>query len=432
MNVFSDPTWAMTLAWVALVLAHTLTRLWLSSRQIRHIANHADAVPADFADTVGLPEHRKAATYSLAKLRLGLVDLALESVLLLGWTLLGGLQWLNDTLLAWLGVGMAQQIALVVAFVLIGGLLHVPLTLFETFGIEQRFGFNRTTPGLWLADTAKGVVLGLALGVPILWVVLSLMAAGGTWWWLWAWGALVVYQLFVMWIAPNVIMPLFNQFKPLEDEALKERVQALMARSGFTAKGFFVMDGSRRSAHSNAFFTGFGASKRVVFFDTLLRQLSPAEMEAVLAHELGHFHHRHILKMMATSFVVTLLGLAALGWLSQQVWFYTGLGVTPHIAVPQGEHAARVVSNDALALLLFMMVVPLATFFISPLSSGRSRRYEFEADAYAVKQSNAQDLASALLKLYQDNASTLTPDPLYVTFYYSHPPASQRLARMGV
>ena len=423
MNVFSDPTWAMTLAWVALVLAHTLTRLWLSSRQIRHIANHADAVPADFADTVGLPEHRKAATYSLAKLRLGLVDLALESVLLLGWTLLGGLQWLNDTLLAWLGVGMAQQIALVVAFVLIGGLLHVPLTLFETFGIEQRFGFNRTTPGLWLADTAKGVVLGLALGVPILWVVLSLMAAGGTWWWLWAWGALVVYQLFVMWIAPNVIMPLFNQFKPLEDEALKERVQALMARSGFTAKGFFVMDGSRRSAHSTAFFTGFGASKRVVFFDTLLQQLNVGEMEAVLAHELGHFKHRHVIQMMVRSFAFTLAGLALLGWLMGQVWFFTGLGVLPVL----GDASA----NHALALILFMLVLPLPLFFVSPLGSALSRRQEFEADAYAAQHARSADLRSALLKLYRDNASTLTPDPVYVSFYYSHPPAGQRLARLG-
>jgi STE24 endopeptidase len=227
-------------------------------------------------------------------------------------------------------------------------------------------------------------------------------------------------------------MPLFNKFTPLEDEALKQQVSELMTRSGFTAKGFFVMDGSRRSAHSNAFFTGFGASKRVVFFDTLLKQLSPAEMQAVLAHELGHFKHRHVLKMMGMSFIVTLLGLAALGWLSQQVWFFTGLGVTPHIAVPTGDHAATLVSNDALALLLFMMVVPLITFFVSPLSSARSRRYEFEADAYAARQSNAKDLASALLKLYQDNASTLTPDPLYVKFYYSHPPALQRLARMGV
>jgi STE24 endopeptidase len=258
------------------------------------------------------------------------------------------------------------------------------------------------------------------MGVPMVWLVLWLMQAGGPQWWVWAWVAFVGFQLFIMAIAPNVIMPLFNKFTPLEDELLKDRVNALMQRAGFTAKGFFVMDGSRRSAHSNAFFTGFGASKRVVFFDTLLKQLSPAEMEAVLAHELGHFKHRHILKMMATSFSLSLAGLALLGWLSQQAWFYTGLGVLPSMTGP----------NNALALVLFMLVTPVFTFFIAPLSSWRSRQQEFEADAYACTQAAGSDLASALLKLYQDNASTLTPDPWYVKFYYSHPPASVRLARM--
>jgi STE24 endopeptidase len=286
--------------------------------------------------------------------------------------------------------------------------------------VEQRFGFNKITPALWLADLAKGLVLGLALGLPLLWVVLWLMQAGGAWWWLWAWGVLVIWQLFLMAIAPNVIMPLFNKFTPLEDESLKTRVQGLMQRAGFTAKGFFVMDGSRRSAHSNAFFTGFGASKRVVFFDTLLKQLSPAEMEAVLAHELGHFKHKHIVKMMVTSFAMTLAGLALLGWLAQQIWFYTGLGVMPNLSG----------SNDALALVLFMLVTPVFTLFFAPVSSWRSRQQEFEADAYAVSQTPGADLSSALLKLYQDNASTLTPDPWYVKFYYSHPPASERLLRM--
>jgi len=247
-----------------------------------------------------------------------------------------------------------------------------------------------------------------------------LMQAGGAQWWLWAWAAFVAFQLFIMAIAPNVIMPWFNKFTPLEDESLKDRVNALMQRAGFTAKGFFVMDGSRRSSHSNAFFTGFGASKRVVFFDTLLEQLQPAEMEAVLAHELGHFKHRHIVKMMATSFTLTLVGLALLGWFTQQVWFYTGLGVLPSFT---GE-------NNALALVLFLLVTPVFTFFLAPLSSWRSRQQEFEADAYACTQAQGADLASALLKLYQDNASTLTPDAWYVKFYYSHPPASVRLARM--
>ncbi|MDI9332328.1 MAG: M48 family metallopeptidase [Alphaproteobacteria bacterium] len=423
MSLNSEPTWLATLALAALIVANTLVRFWLASRQIRHIARHADAVPSDFSASVGLPEHRKAAHYSLAKLRLGLLDIALDALVLLGWTLLGGLEALNQALLQWLDPGLMQQIALVVAFILIGGLIHLPMSLMETFGIEQRFGFNRTTPALWLSDMFKGVVLGLLLGVPILWVVLALMAAGGGWWWLWAWMALVAYQLIVMWIAPNVIMPLFNKFTPLEDEALKERVSALMARSGFTAEGFFVMDGSRRSAHSNAFFTGFGASKRVVFFDTLLKQLDVGEMEAVLAHELGHFKHRHVVKMMVRSFAATLLGLAALGWLTGQTWFYTGLGVTPLLTDPS--------ANNALALVLFMLVLPLPLFFLNPLGSALSRRQEFEADAYAAKHARANDLRTALLKLYRDNASTLTPDPLYVAFYYSHPPAGQRLARLA-
>ena len=426
-----NASFLMTLGLAVLLLANLGTKLWLATRQARHVARHRQSVPAAFEHSITLEAHQKAADYTLAKSRLAVWDIALDALMLLGWTLLGGLDWLNRSLLDAMGPGMLQQLALVLSFVLIGGLLGLPLSLYQTFVIEQRFGFNKMTWGLWLSDLVKGLVLGLLLGLPILWVILWLMAAGGSAWWLWAWCALVVFQVFVMWIAPNVIMPLFNKFTPLEDAALKQQVSDLMARAGFTAKGFFVMDGSRRSAHSNAFFTGFGAHKRVVFFDTLLQQLTPEEMQAVLAHELGHFKHRHVLKIMATSFLVTLLGLAALGWLSQQVWFFTGLGVSPQIAVNLGEHAAALVSNDALALLLFMQVVPLASFFITPLSSSRSRRYEFEADAYAMQQTPARDLASALLKLYQDNASTLTPDPLYVAFYYSHPPASQRLARMA-
>jgi len=412
---------SMTLALTAVLIANLLTKLWLSGRQVRHVAQHRHAVPAAFADTISLQAHQKAADYTLAKARVGLIDMGLDAVLLMGWTLLGGLDLLNQLTLHWLGAGMTQQLVLVVSFAMIGGLIGLPLTLYQTFGIEQGFGFNNTTPALWLSDLLKGLLVGLVLGLPILALVLWLMDTGGATWWLYAWVALVAYQLLVMWIAPNVIMPLFNKFTPLEDASLKERVTALMTRSGFTAKGFFVMDGSRRSAHSNAFFTGLGSAKRVVFFDTLLAQLNGDEMEAVLAHELGHFKHRHILKMMLTSFAVSLAGLALLGWLSQQVWFYTGLGVTPNL---KGD-------NSALALLLFMLVLPLVTFFVSPISARRSRRFEFEADAYAVANSDAKALGSALLKLYQDNASTLTPDPWFVAFYYSHPPASQRLARIG-
>ncbi len=416
-----NPSLAMTLTLAVLLVANLLTKLWLSGRQVRHVAQHRTQVPEKFAHTISLEAHQKAADYTMAKARVSVADMGLDALTLVAWTLLGGLDALNQVTLDWLGEGMSQQIALVVGFSLIGGLIGLPLSLFQTFGIEQRFGFNHTTPKLWVSDLFKGLLVGAALGLPILWLVLWLMQAGGSLWWLYTWAALVAYQLFVMWIAPNVIMPLFNKFSPLEDATLKERVTALMTRAGFTAKGFFVMDGSRRSAHSNAFFTGFGAAKRVVFFDTLLAQLNGDEMEAVLAHELGHFKHRHILKMMATSFATSMAGLALLGWVSQQVWFYTGLGVMPNLSG----------NNSALALLLFMLVLPLFTFFVSPLSALRSRQFEFEADAYAVANSNGEALASALLKLYKDNASTLTPDPWYVAFYYSHPPASQRLARMA-
>jgi len=416
-----NPSLAMTLTLAFVLVANLLTKLWLSGRQVRHVAQHRAEVPIAFAHTISLEAHQKAADYTLAKARVSLLDLALEAIILITWTLLGGLDLLNQVTLHWLGEGMRQQVALVVSFTLIGGLISLPLSLYQTFGIEQRFGFNNTTPKLWVSDMLKGLLVGMVLGLPILWLVLWLMEAGGPLWWIYTWAALVVYQLFVMWIAPNVIMPLFNKFTPLEDATLKERVTALMQRAGFTAKGFFVMDGSRRSAHSNAFFTGFGAAKRVVFFDTLLAQLNGDEMEAVLAHELGHFKHRHILKMMVISFATSLAGLALLGWVSQQIWFYTGLGVLPNLGG----------NNSALALLLFMLVLPLFTFFVSPLSARRSRKFEFEADAYAVANSDGKALASALLKLYQDNASTLTPDPWYVAFYYSHPPASQRLARMS-
>lgn len=417
-----NPSLTLTLLLAVGLLAHVALKLWLNTRQVRHVAAHRSAVPQAYVQTIALADHHKAADYTLAKARLAQWDILLDAALLLGWTLLGGLDALNQWLLTFMAPGLTQQMALIVAFMLIGGIVGLPLSLLQTFGVEQRFGFNKMTAALWLSDLLKGLLVGAVLGLPLLALVLWLMDVGGALWWLWAWGALVLWQLVLMAIAPNVIMPLFNKFTPLEDEALKARVQALMQRAGFQAKGFFVMDGSRRSAHSNAFFTGFGASKRVVFFDTLLKQLSAAEMEAVLAHELGHFKHRHIVKMMVVGFATTLAGLALLGWLAQQVWFYTGLGVTPHMGA----------SNSALALVLFMLVVPIFSFLLAPLSSWRSRVQEFEADAYAISQTPAADLASALLKLYQDNASTLTPDPLFVKFYYSHPPASERLARMGV
>ena len=415
-----NPTLTLTYLLVGALLTNVVLKLWLNARQVRHVAKHRGDVPPAFASQISLSDHQKAADYTLAKAKVAQLDILIDAFVLVGWTLMGGLSALNATVLSYMEPGLWQQVVLVLAFTLVGGLIDLPLSLYQTFVLEQKFGFNKMTWKLWLSDSVKGLLLGLVLGVPLIAMVLWLMQAGGVYWWLWTWCALVFWQLFLMAIAPNFIMPLFNQFTPLEDEALKVRVNALMQRAGFTAKGFFVMDGSKRSAHSNAFFTGFGASKRVVFFDTLLKQLTPAEMEAVLAHELGHFKHRHIFKMMATSFVMTLLGLALLGFVSQQIWFYTGLGVMPNLLG----------GNEAVALLLFMLVVPVFTFLLAPLSSWRSRVQEYEADAYAVSQTPASDLSSALLKLYQDNASTLTPDPLYVQFYYSHPPASLRLARM--
>ena len=415
-----NPTLTLTYLLVGALLTNVLLKLWLNARQVRHVALHRTKVPETFATQISLSDHQKAADYTLAKAKVSQIDIMLDAAILVGWTLLGGLSALNALVLEFMAPGLWQQVVLVLCFTLVGALLDLPLSLYQTFVLEQRFGFNKMTWSLWFSDSVKGLLLGLVLGVPLIAMVLWLMQAGGAYWWFWTWCALVFWQLFLMAIAPNVIMPLFNKFTPLEDEALKTRVNGLMQRAGFTAKGFFVMDGSKRSAHSNAFFTGFGASKRVVFFDTLLKQLSSAEMEAVLAHELGHFKHRHIFKMMLTSFILSLLGLALLGFASQQIWFYTGLGVMPNLLG----------GNEAVALLLFMLVVPVFTFLLAPLSSWRSRIQEYEADAYAVSQTPAKDLSSALLKLYQDNASTLTPDPLYVMFYYSHPPASLRLARM--
>lgn len=411
---------SFTALFCALLVLGLVIRTVLASRQIRHVARHRGAVPAAFSDTISVEAHQKAADYTITKTRFGLLETALDAALLLGWTLLGGLDWLNQTLLAALGGGLVQQLALIAAFVAIGGLITLPLGWYATFRIEERFGFNKMTLSLWLGDLVKGTLVGALIGLPIAALVLWLMGAAGPAWWLWAWGAWMVFNLLALVLYPTVIAPMFNKFEPLADETLKARVNALMQRCGFAAKGLFVMDGSKRSAHANAYFTGFGAAKRVVFFDTLLKQLSPEEIDAVLAHELGHYKRRHILKRIVMMFALSLAGFALLGWVSSQAWFFSGLGVTPSMDTP----------NDALALLLFMMVVPLFTFFLSPLMAQLSRKHEFEADAYAVAHTSGNDLASALLKLYKDNASTLTPDPVYARFYYSHPPASERLSRL--
>lgn len=415
-----SPELAFSLFFCLLLVAGLVVRTLLASRQIRHVARHRGAVPEAFANTITLEAHQKAADYTVAKTRFGLIDGAIEAALLLGWTLLGGLHWLNQGLLNIMGGGMWQQLALVGCFVLIGSALGLPSAWWSTFRIEERFGFNKMSLGLWMADAIKGALVGALIGLPILALVLWLMGAAGPTWWLWAWGVWMGFNLLMLVFYPTLIAPLFNKFEPLQDETIKARVNALMARCGFAASGFFVMDGSKRSAHANAYFTGFGAAKRVVFFDTLLKQLAPSEIDAVLAHELGHYKRRHIVQRVVLMFALSLVGFALLGWLSSQSWFYTGLGVTPSLSEP----------NNALAILLFMMVVPLITFFLSPLMAQLSRRHEFEADAYAMEKTDGNELASALLKLYKDNASTLTPDPIFVRFYYSHPPASERIARL--
>ncbi|MCC2956499.1 M48 family metallopeptidase [Massilia sp. IC2-477] len=395
-------------------------RFWLANRHIRHVLRHRASVPAEFAPKVPLAAHQKAADYTVAKTRLGIAAMLWGGVVLIGFTLLGGLQALSIALLGVTGPGMAHQMALVVAFAVVSGLLDLPFDWYRQFVLEERFGFNKMTPGLWLADMAKGALVGAVIGLPLLWVILALMERSGDLWWLWAWCVWSGFQLLMMVLYPTVIAPLFNKFTPLQDASLQQRIEGLMARVGFASKGLFVMDGSKRSAHGNAYFSGFGANKRIVFFDTLLSRLDPPEIEAVLAHELGHFKLRHIVKRIAVLFALSLGFLALLGYLKTQAWFYTGLGVLPMMGAP----------NDGMALILFMLVLPVFTFVLSPLSSITSRKHEFEADAFAAKHTDSSHLVSALVKMYEDNASTLTPDPLHSAFYDSHPPASVRVKHL--
>lgn len=395
-------------------------RTWLAARHIRHIARHRAEVPAEFAPKVPLAAHQKAADYTVAKTRLGLVGMLWGGAVLIGFTLLGGLQLLSLALLPLTGPGLWHQMALVVAFGIISGLLDLPLDWYRQFVLEQRFGFNKMTPGLWFSDQVKGAVVGAVIGLPLLWVVLTLMEKSGALWWFYTWLVWSGFQLLMIAIYPSVIAPLFNKFTPLEDASLKQRIEGLMARVGFASRGLFVMDGSKRSAHGNAYFSGFGRAKRIVFFDTLLSRLEPQEIEAVLAHELGHFKLRHIVKRVVVMFATSLAFLALLGYLKEQAWFYTGLGVLPFMNA----------SNDGVALLLFVLVLPVFTFPLAPLSSITSRKHEFEADAFAAKHTDYRDLVSALVKMYEDNASTLTPDPLHSAFYDSHPPASVRVKHL--
>lgn len=414
-----DP-YSFSLLFAAFLIATLGTKLWLASRHIQHIQRHRDAVPEQFAAKIPLAAHQRAADYTIAKTKLKITLLVVNAVVLIGFTLLGGLQWLSELLTPTFGVRIAYQLALIAAVSIISSLIDLPIDYYKQFTLEEHFGFNKMTPGLFFSDLIKHSVVGAAIGLPLLWVTLTLMEKSGDLWWLYAWLLWCGFQLFMIAFYQSLIAPLFNKFTPLEDESLRTRIEGLMQRVGFASKGLFVMDGSRRSAHGNAYFSGFGAAKRIVFFDTLLSRLAPNEIEAVLAHELGHFKLNHVVQRLLVMFALSLGFLALLGWLKGQVWFYTGLGVTP---LMNG-------SNDAMALILFMLALPSFTFLFSPLMSITSRKNEFEADAFAAKHSNSSDLISALVKLYEDNASTLTPDPLHSAFYDSHPPASVRVQRL--
>ncbi len=409
-----------TIAFLIAFLASFGLRHWLAQRQMCFVAKHRDSVPAEFAEKVTLAEHQKAADYTIAKLRLGVLENGVSAIILIGFTLLGGLQILNISLSQLLGDGITQQIALLGSIAIISGLVDLPFSWYKQFHLEERFGFNRMGKQLFFIDMIKGLGVGAAIGIPLLLVILSLMAKAGDLWWLWAWVVLTVFSLLMQWIFPSFIAPLFNKFQPLPDGALKTQIEALLARCEFASQGLFVMDGSKRSAHGNAFFAGMGKAKRIVFFDTLIEKLNPGEVEAVLAHELGHFKCKHIRKRLLVSFALSFGMFALLGWISTQVWFYTDLGVMPNL---NGY-------NGGLALALFMLVSPVFSFFFTPLASIASRKHEYEADGFAATKSSAKDLISALVKLYQDNASTLTPDPIYTAFYSSHPPAPLRIANL--
>lgn len=409
-----------TLLFIAFLLTDVLLRLWLASRQIRHVLRHRGQVPEAFSSRIGLYSHQRAADYTVARMRLTMVERLVEAVVLVGFTLLGGLQFLDTGLGRLFANEMLRQLALLAAVFAIMGAIGLPFAIYNKFRLEQRFGFNRVTPGLFVMDCIKTLLLSLLLGLPLAALVLWIMGNAGPAWAWWAWGAWVAFNVLLLWLFPTVIAPLFNKFTPLDNPEISSRIEGLMQRCGFSVSGLFVMDGSRRSAHGNAYFTGFGSARRIVFFDTLLARLNADEIEAVLAHELGHFKHRHILRRMGVSFGASLVFFLLLAWLSGQTWFYDGLGVTPQLGRP----------NDALALILFFLAMPVFTFWVTPLGAWFSRRDEFQADRYAASQASAQALVSALVKLYDDNAATLTPDPVHSAFYDSHPPAIQRIEHL--
>ena len=401
---------------IAVLVLSTGLQWWLAARHARHVATHRNSVPEWFRQHISLDLHRKAADYTIAKTRLSIYELVTGAILLLVWTLGGGLSLLAHT---WASVGLSELstgIALMVSTGLLLGLLELPFSAYRTFAIEQRFGFNRTTPRIFLTDIIKATGLLLVLGTPLCAVVLWLMDYAGTLWWIYVWLAWVTFSMALVWLYPVLIAPIFNTFVPLDDDSLRVRIEDLLRRHGFSLRGVFVMDGSRRSGHGNAYFTGLGANKRIVFFDTLLEKLNAAETESVLAHEVGHFKRRHVAKQMFLSAGLSFTGLALLGWLIDKSWFYTGLGIQQ--------------PSTALALIVFLMIMPTVLFFLQPLGAWLSRRHEFEADDFATRETDPAVLIGALAKLYRENASTLTPDPLYSAFHDSHPPAPVRIAHL--
>ncbi len=405
-----------TLVFLAALALATATKLWLGMRHVGHIQRHRDTVPVEFSNEISLDAHRHAADYSCAKTRLGLVTTALECALILALTFGGGLQWMHEVTAGWFAPGVTRGVSLLILLGAISSVLDLPFACYRTFGIEQRFGFNKMTPLMFIVDMVKNTALAAALGIPLVACILWLMERAGNLWWLYAWLIWVAFNLVILTVYPVWIAPLFNKFVPLNDPQLQERIERLLKRCGFKAQGLMVMDGSRRSSHGNAYFTGFGKSKRIVFFDTLLARLVPGEIEAVLAHELGHFKLKHVFKRIAWIFTASLAFLWLLAQLMNHAWFYSGLNVqTP---------------STAMALLLFFLVVPQFIFLLHPVTSFYSRKHEFEADHYATQHASVADLISALVKLYKDNASTLTPDPLHSVFYDSHPPATVRIARL--
>ena len=405
-----------TILFVAALASSVLLRLWLARRHMSHVRSHRAAVPPDFAGHIAIDDHHKAADYTLTNTQVGIIALAWDTLLLLGWTLGGGLEWLDT---AWRAAAWGPVVTgtlVILSAMVIMTLLELPFSLYHTFVVEERFGFNRSTPAVFISDLLKNGLLLVVIGAPMIALALWIMESAGDNWWLYVWAVWMTFSLVMFWAYPAIIAPLFNKFSPLDDEALKARIQALMDKCGFRSKGIFVMDGSRRSGHGNAYFTGFGSNKRIVFFDTLLNSLEADEIEAVLAHELGHFRLRHIQKRLFSTAALSFGALALLGWLSGEAWFFQGLGVSQ--------------PSSWMALLLFMMAMPAFTFILQPLLSRLSRKHEFEADAYAVQQSSGNDLVRALVKMYRENASTLTPDPLYSAWHDSHPPAPVRIARI--